>query len=235
MGLDGVELLMEIEDAFKISISDEEVSEAITVGKLYQCVLDKIKVSTEERCSSQKSFYLLRAALRENLGIEAKSVTPRTTTEKLFPKPDRRKLWSKISINVPYKFPELIYPYWIDVLFAIGGMISGYFCSYFVYQYFKQNNNMFMCFISCFLFIPVFILVYLFMKKIFLPIKLTIPDTCETLGGMVKHILYHNVDYFGTMNEQEVWSKLTFIISEQMGIDQEDIKPESNFVKDLGL
>jgi acyl carrier protein len=226
MGLDGVELLMEIEDAFKISISDEEVGQAVTVGKLYQCVLDKIKVSTEERCSSQKSFYLLRAALRENLGIEAKSVTPRTTTENLFPKPDRRKLWSKISTNVPYKFPELTYSSRIYALFSIACAISAYSWIYLLSQSF---------FISCFLFIPVFILVYLLMKKIFLPIKLTIPDTCETLGGMAKHILYHNIDYFGTMNEQEIWGKLTFIISEQMGIDQEDIKPESNFVEDFGL
>ena len=52
---------------------------------------------------------------------------------------------------------------------------------------------------------------------------------------MAKSVLYHNSEYFGVLNKKEIWEKLTYIISEQLGVDQKDIKPESNFVKDFGL
>ena len=107
MGLDVVELIMDIEEGFNIEISDEEACQAVTVEKMYQCVLDKVTLSSGYRCSSQKAFYSLRKALMENLSIEKKVITPKTNIELLFPESERRKRWSKMSENVPYKFPEL--------------------------------------------------------------------------------------------------------------------------------
>lgn len=71
------------------------------------------------------------------------------------------------------------------------------------------------------------------MYKNLLSFKLIIPYGCDTLGGMSKNILYYNGDYFGSLNKKEIWDKLTYIISEQLGVDQNDIKPESNFVEDF--
>ena len=87
--------------------------------------------------------------------------------------------------------------------------------------------------ISFIAWIPVTIYFNRYINKLLLPIKLTIPQTCKTLGDMAKYILHHNINYFGAMNKDEIWDKLTFIISEELGIDQKDIKPESHFVVDL--
>ena len=43
MGLDTVELLMTVEAEFEIEISDQEAEKIITVGQLYDCVMDKLK------------------------------------------------------------------------------------------------------------------------------------------------------------------------------------------------
>ncbi len=233
MGLDSIELIMEIEDAFKISIPDEEACQTVTVGKLYQCVLDKINVSTDDQCSSQKAFYLLRRALKDNLDIEAKVITPKTNTKSLIGHSDRRKLWSKVSENAPYKFPELTYPAIASNLIVIITIASGGYFAYLPTQYFKQNDDAFMAFVS--IFIPLVILVYFSMRKILLPLKLAIPHGCDTLGGMSKHILYHNIDHFDSLTKNEIWNKLICIISEQLDVDQKDIKPESNFVEDFNL
>ena len=45
MGLEGVELVMEVEDEFAISISDEAAQQAVTVGDLYNLVLRLVRES----------------------------------------------------------------------------------------------------------------------------------------------------------------------------------------------
>ena len=110
MGLDGVELIMNIENKFDIKVSDEEACQTTTVGKMYQRVLDKVRVSNTGQCSSQKAFYSLRKVLMVNLGIEKQVITPKTKTDLLFPEIERGELWEKVSVNAPYKFPELAYP-----------------------------------------------------------------------------------------------------------------------------
>ncbi len=233
MGLDVIELIMEIEDEFNIEISDEEACQAVTVDKLHQCVLDKIEVSADQRCSTQGAFYLLRKALKENLDIDEKIIKPKTNTELLFPESERRVLWSKMSANVPYKYPELNYPANFFIFVLIIALMTGGICSYFVSQCFRQNNNICLSFIFPCIWIPLAIIFCKLMYKNLLSFKLIIPYGCDTLGGMSKNILYYNGDYFGSLNKKEIWDKLTYIISEQLGVDQNDIKPESNFVEDF--
>ena len=235
MGLDVIELVMDIEDRFNIEISDDEACQAITVGKMYQCVLDKVKVSTNHRCSSQKAFYTLRKALTENLGIKKKIITPKTNTELLFPEYERRELWSKISENTPYKFPELSYPAAIGILILIIGLTGGILCSYFLFSCFEHNPSVFIFFINWIAWIPLAVLFCKLLFKNLLKFKLIIPRGCNTLGGIAKYILYYNGNYFGTLSQKEIWDKLTFIISEQLGVDQEGIRPETNFVEDLNI
>ena len=230
MGLDVVELVMNIEDGFKIEISDEEACQAITVGKMYQCVLDKVKVSNAGQCSSQKAFYLLRKTLVGNLNIERKTITPKTTTDLLFPEIKRRELWERISVNVPYKFPELTYPTKAITLIILISLVGGGLCSYALSFCIKYT---FISFMSAFAWIVFTVVFSILLFKKLQVFKLEIPHACNTIGQIAKNILYHNGDYFGSLNEEEIWDKLTYIISEQLGIDQKDIKPESRFVEDL--
>ena len=56
MGLDGVEILMNIEKAFNISIEDEEAQEIETVSDLYDCVLRKINRADIKKCLENKEM-----------------------------------------------------------------------------------------------------------------------------------------------------------------------------------
>lgn len=53
MGLDGVELLMTIEEEFKFTISDAEAAELDTVGKVVDLVHARLRQNAEEPCPSQ--------------------------------------------------------------------------------------------------------------------------------------------------------------------------------------
>jgi hypothetical protein len=158
MGLDGVELVMTIEDKFNIKISDEEACQSVTVGKLYQCVLDKIGVSLGNRCSSQQAFYILRKALKESLCVEGMVIKPKTNTELIFPENERKMLWSRMSTTVPYKIPELEYSAIIIIFILILSLLSGGICSYFLFLYL----NGFVCFIPALAWIPATAMLYKF-------------------------------------------------------------------------
>lgn len=47
MGLDTVELLMDVEETFDIEISDKEASEIETVGEFYDVVLTKLEAQNQ--------------------------------------------------------------------------------------------------------------------------------------------------------------------------------------------
>lgn len=63
MGLDSIELIMEIEKHFSISIPDPEAEKAHTVGKLVDCVAKILEVRRYDFSLREKSFALIKEAL----------------------------------------------------------------------------------------------------------------------------------------------------------------------------
>lgn len=229
MGLDILDLIFVIEREFNIEMSDEETCQSDTVGKLYQCVLDKTEIAAGNQYSSQKAFETLRKSLQENISIEEEIIKPETITELVFPKAQRKILWQKVSSNVPYKFPELIYPRKLSIFILVFALLNGIICSYFLCRY------MYIPCISVVAWIPLTVILSIVLYKSLQSFKLVIPFGCDTLEGLAKNILYHNGQYFGILSKEEIWDKFTYIISEQLGVKQENIKPESNFIKDFNI
>ena len=68
MGLDSVELVMECEDEFGITISDFEAEQTTTVGELAELVIKLLRRKGElepiQFCESSRLFYQLRALVR---------------------------------------------------------------------------------------------------------------------------------------------------------------------------
>ena len=61
MGLDTVELVMEIEQAFDISIPDDRASRMLTVGDVYEFILEKTGDTLQSNtCLKAAAFYELR-------------------------------------------------------------------------------------------------------------------------------------------------------------------------------
>jgi acyl carrier protein len=75
MGLDMVELIMAVEEEFGIAIENREAEKLVTVGLLYQLVLDKLRsrgsVATEQELYSQ-----LRELISKQLGVKPEQVVP---------------------------------------------------------------------------------------------------------------------------------------------------------------
>ena len=56
MGLDGVELIMAVEEKFGISISDEEAQRVLTVGDMKRLVRAKLDITDSASCLTQRHF-----------------------------------------------------------------------------------------------------------------------------------------------------------------------------------
>jgi hypothetical protein len=70
MGLDGVELLLAVEDAFQIHIEDHEAGGVYTVGDLYNLVVTKLQGQDSKRCLTSAAFYRTRRGIMDTLGVD---------------------------------------------------------------------------------------------------------------------------------------------------------------------
>jgi acyl carrier protein len=74
MGLDSVELIMEIEKAFEISIQDEEAQKIITVGDIYNCTWSYINKRKEANKKEMET--IINQIIHDKIGVELKEISP---------------------------------------------------------------------------------------------------------------------------------------------------------------
>src|SRR3954453_3926563 len=96
MGLDTVELVMEIESEFEIAIPDADAELIQTVGHLHAYVCHTLRPRPETICPSARAFYPLPRALRDNHPTPRRAVRPSARLARLLPE-DCRHRWPPIA------------------------------------------------------------------------------------------------------------------------------------------
>ena len=92
MGLDGVELVMAVEEEFGIIISDAEVETMITPRDMITRVSESVGAIDKRssvpvppmHCRSQRAFYRIRRAIQKTADVERRLIRPDTDLSKLF-------------------------------------------------------------------------------------------------------------------------------------------------------
>src|SRR5215469_1253685 len=111
MGLDAVELVLKVEEAFQITILDEEAEKATTPGRLVDLVWNKVRTSAEPTCLSSRAFYLLRRRAMEEFKLPRTSFKPTTALGDVIPRNSRRESWERLKRAVgATAWPELRRP-----------------------------------------------------------------------------------------------------------------------------
>jgi acyl carrier protein len=98
MGLEIVELVMNIEDEFNIELSESEAAVAYeaTVRDLSDVVAARLGESVNE-CTPDEFLRAFSAAGAVEKGIAADKVTAHSTLRELFPRRDREALWGRVQ------------------------------------------------------------------------------------------------------------------------------------------
>jgi len=116
MGLDGVELVMCVEEKFGISITDEEASKTLTVGDLKRLVRAKLEVADVAGCLTQRAFHLIRKNATGEFGVLRRDLRPDTPLETVVPESTRRESWQHFQVALGVaQFPELVRPHTVNL------------------------------------------------------------------------------------------------------------------------
>jgi acyl carrier protein len=225
MGLDSVELVLTVEEAFGFSIPDQDAAGLDTVGKLYDYIIAHRFQSEHEACLTSVTFYRIRRALVSVLQIPRKDIRVSTELSRLIPA-RRRRVWRTTAKAMTLRLPELVPPAWVNVLVALATVgLTG------VAFWLLQPG------------LRILGLPFVFLVALYVLLRMTTPLATEfrpefaTVGALTKLVLAKNyralADACRCSNADEAWESLRSIIVEQLGVRPEDVTKEASFVKDL--
>lgn len=226
MGLDGVELVMNIEDEFDIKIEDEATVSLQTIGDLARYVTWQLRSKWPRvSCPTTKSFYEIRRLLRQKLPVKRRDIRPSTRLNELIPRRLRRRILRSLE-HRSHWVPELQRPrvlVRIGIVLAVAagvsvgiplgifaGVLDGVVCG--------------------------FITLYAIGIAIFwttIPVAVCFPAGYETVGDLVRRTTpnYDAQDEIDTI----VLYRVRRIVSEQMGVEIETLAAQTSFAKNLHI
>ncbi|HZV00747.1 MAG TPA: acyl carrier protein [Planctomycetota bacterium] len=113
MGLDSVDLLLEVERAFGVTLDERACANVVTVGDLCELVLASVPPAKHERCLTALAFWRLRRALVAAFGSKRSAVRPDSNLRMLVWPPERRaplharEAWSRLERMLGLALPPL--------------------------------------------------------------------------------------------------------------------------------
>jgi acyl carrier protein len=230
MGLDSVELVISLEEAFGIELKDEEVTDTDTPRKLCDLIFSKLKVANESICQSQRAFYILRNTFLNIFKLDRKAVTPDLHFRNLILKTQEKEIWEQIKLAVSARsWPQLSRPRWILCFFAIMEL-SIFFATIFELNYFSRHLES----------IPLGIILGCFLSYQFIVVAenrtksfmLYIPSNFKSVRDLIPYVITsEHINW----TRGQVSERLKQIVISQLGLDESEYTEDSNFVKDFYL
>lgn len=231
MGLDGVELVMAVEDAFSISINDADAAKLLTPRLLTDYVLSKVTTTSATVCLTQRAFNLLRRSLLRHGGWKRSEITPDTRLPVLFPKKLRRDVIQKVITDLEIKRPpEFVLADRVNVLLLVGPVLAGATVVYCAGQAMHS--------IGIWIFIGVALATAGVAVRLTRPLRTEFPKNLQTVGDLAQWVMTHKSDLADATptgwTREQITARVRDLIVEQLGV-KPDFSEDANFVKDLGV
>ena len=227
MGLDGVELVMALEESFGVELKDEEVVKTVTPRMVGDLIFAKLSTTDEKTCQTQRAFYVLRRGMMTPLGLQRTQVNLDAPIRSLMPRHKERELWPQLGVAVAArKWPRLARPRWLSRSITLGGLALWVALPYLSIRYSFG--------------LPVGIIGGLFAGGLFAifalrftrPCELYIPTRFKTVRDLIPPVL--TSEHIKWTREQ-VSKLVKKIVMEQLGVPESKYTEDSNFVHDLGM
>jgi acyl carrier protein len=232
MGLDSVEILVNVENAFGITISNYEAEKITTVGDIHNVVWRNVQGRQSMRCRSQQLFYKLRYLLINKFQVPRDAIELDASLNEIFPKKNRRIKYFRLQKELQLKLPELVLPAgWNRFLIVTGfTLIPGLLALALVLMY-GYGYTWWL-----YLLPGLGIISTVFISNILDAVRTEFKP--DILKGFTQTVLAFN---YGTLmtdkgvNRDEMEIIINNIIAETGGLDLHEVSPEKSLTNDLGL
>ena len=238
MGLDTVELIMEVEESFGIGIPDAEAERIRTVGELYHYVLAKLRdpIRGTPGCLSAAAFYRLRRQLMSGFRIERRRIRPGSAMDDIIPKSERKAMWQRLGENLGWRLPELVRPGWVR--YAFLGLFLAWSATVIYAWDCLTGFALDAAGASALALLAGTAAIAVAVDQLTRPLATGFPF--PDIRGLIPMILASNFGTFRINNPQgwdhhEVWEALKTIIAEQVGVSRDVLTESTSFVNDLGM
>jgi hypothetical protein len=228
MGLDMIELVLAVEDAFGFSIPDEDAARLDTMGKLYEYILAHRFQGEKLGCLSSIVFYRVRRAMMAVLKVPRKNVRVATRLSALIPR-HRRRAWRAIRKAAGLRLPPLRRPNWVNIVLVIAVFILAIATPLLLGRTLLNG--------------AILLAILAAVGGGYLCSWLTTPLACEfqpfchTVGELTVATLARNFQAVqqeaGASNAAEVWDMLCRCVAKEFGIEAGSLTKETNLFKDL--
>lgn len=138
-GMDLVELLVEVEDAFGVSIPEDECERMRTTKDLIDVVTKLCGASSRagQPCATARAFFSLRSKLIDLLPHQKQDIRPSSSLESLIPKKDRPRVWRALREG-GMELPRLRLSRTASILLLAAALVAS-IC--WLTQYADQQND----------------------------------------------------------------------------------------------
>ncbi|MBO9199338.1 MULTISPECIES: acyl carrier protein [Niastella] len=232
MGLDSVEILVNVENAFGITISNYEAEKIATVGDIHNVVWRTLQGRQSMRCRTQQLFYKLRYTLATKFNIPKDVIELDASLNDIFPITNRRSLYRKLEKEMQVKLPPLVLvPIWSTVLKITGALliIGTLVISLVMVNGFNYTRWLYVLPVLGILLINFFSSLLDSARTVFRPSFLA------DFARMILTLNYSTIIQENGTSQQEVEQVIDHIIADIAGVDIKEVTPEKHLGYDLGI
>lgn len=227
MGLDGVELVMALEESFGVELKDDEVVETVTPCLVGDLIFSKLQTTDETVCQTQRAFYILRRAFVSTFNLKRSDVSLDMSFRSLISAEREREVWPQLQVGVAARhWPDLSRPVWMTRLTtacSVAVLALAVFIS------FRLHWGLTVGIIIGGILAIVFAIVA---ARLTIPFKQYIPARLQTVRDLVP--LAMTSDSI-TWTREQVSTLVKRVVMEQLGIPESKYTEDSHFIDDFGM
>lgn len=228
MGLDAVELVMDVEDHFGISIQTSEAERIRTVGDLVALIQSRIEAAHLATCPTLASFLRLRSSVREIAADDRLRIRTGTRVVDVLNQFQRKRLWKQLDDFLGSAPPNLRRPPLLRKLVA-----SIVFLTFATAVALAAVVEWAILPLT----LAVAAILTLFLHLTTVPFRHHPPDALSTFGAIAQRIAGVAVatKQLHLANNDAILNELRPIVVDDLGVDAAEVVLNARFIEDLGM
>lgn len=228
MGLDAIELVMDVEDHFGISIQNSEAAHVRSVGDLVALIQSRIDAAHAATCPTLSSFLRLRSCVREITNDDQLRIRTDTQIIDALTRTERQRLWKHLGDLLGSAPPGLRRPPAMRKLLLF--LVLAAIISAIVFAALMD-----LAILPLTLALAAIITIVLHFLTV--PFRVNPPDGLTTFGAIAQRISGMTVatKRLHLRSLDEILDELKPIVADALGVRQSKVVPTARFIEDLGM